>query len=237
MSNRYPWSGASDHKSEILIGIIGFASGLGLGFFLGRRDQKPTYQVIPASKPEESVLFVEGFDGPVVEKSTAVKAFLEEKLQESILIPTPTHEGAPIVVNIFEHGDDDWDFEVEIPNRDPNRPYVIHRDEFFGDEHDEDEEPYTQCVLTWYEGDGILVDDDSVPIYNHEELVGELLFGHGSDDPNVVYVRNVRRTAEYEIVKDAGLYSQEVLGIEIEDNDRVKGLKHSNDRVRKLRDD
>jgi hypothetical protein len=72
------------------------------------------------------------------------------------------------------------------------------------------------------------VDEDEKPIYNHEQQTGQLKFGHGSGDPNVVYIRNDKRQSEYEVVHDPGLYSVEVLGLEIEHNTRTQDLRHAN---------
>ncbi len=73
-----------------------------------------------------------------------------------------------------------------------------------------------------------MADEDDTPVYNYDRVIGPLNFGHGSGDPNVFYVRNHRRKTEYEILYNTGLFSEEVLGLEIEDNERVKDLKHSN---------
>ncbi len=118
--------------------------------------------------------------------------------------------------------DDEWNYAQEIKNRDPSEPYVIHKDEFYSDERG-----FTQTTLTYYSGDNILVDEDDAPIYNHDGVTGPLLFGHGSGDPKVVHIRNEKRKAEYEIVKEPGLYSEEILGITIENNERAKDLRHS----------
>lgn len=124
--------------------------------------------------------------------------------------------------SIFAGNDDEWNYAVEIRKRNTKEPCVIHKDEFFTDE-----KGYAQSTLTYYSGDDILVDEDDTPIYNHADVTGPLLFGHGSGDSNVVYIRNDKRKAEYEILRDPGLYSVEVLGLSIEKNDRVKELKHS----------
>lgn len=123
----------------------------------------------------------------------------------------------------FAAAGEGWDYEVERLRRNSTEPYVLHRDEFF----DNDTE-YAQVTLTYYAGDDILADENGAPVYNRERVIGELRFGHGSDDPNVFYVRNARRRCEYEVVHDDGLYSVEVEGLDIEDNQRAKDLKHSN---------
>jgi hypothetical protein len=152
-----------------------------------------------------------------------------------VLIPILDEEPQPEVVvhNVFAENNDGWNYDFELIKRTPFSPYVIHKDEFFGEEADYDD--YTQLSLTYFEGDNILVDDNDVPIYNHESIVGSLRFGHGSGDPKVFYARNEKNKAEYEIVHNAGLYSVEILGLEIENNERARDLKHS--AVQKFRDD
>jgi len=131
--------------------------------------------------------------------------------------------------NIFD-GDDEWDYAVELPTRNPNRPYIIHADEFAADERGFD----SQSTLTWYEGDQILTDSSEVPIYDVRNTVGELRFGHGSGDPNVVYIRNEKLRAEYEIVRDFSSYQDTVLGglDGIEEQYSKQDLKHSKQPLR-----
>lgn len=113
----------------------------------------------------------------------------------------------------FPEVEDDWDYAEETAGRNPNEPYIIHRDEY-----DDNENDFTQTTLTYYSGDQILCDEGDVPIYNPDQVAGELKFGHGSRDPNVVYVRNEKLGAEYEILLDKGFYTVEVLGQEYEDS-------------------
>lgn len=78
-------------------------------------------------------------------------------------------------------------------------PYVIEPDEF-GTMFD-----YDQIELTYYEGDGVLTDDWNHPIKNPDKLVGPEYvdhFGENTDEPDVVYVRNDKKKAEYAIYLD-----------------------------------
>lgn len=132
-----------------------------------------------------------------------------------------------VVVNDVEdvfpvNEDEDWNYEEELKTRRPDRPYIIHRDEFFSNEND-----YRQCSLMYYAGDSILCDENDVPVYNPERIVGELRFGHGSGDPSIVYSRNEKLEAEYEIILDDGYYQTEVLGHEVEHDFDKNELKHS----------
>ena len=82
---------------------------------------------------------------------------------------------------------------------------------------------YEQSTLTYYEGDDILVDEHDVPVYNHNLSVGPLNFGHGSNDKNVVYIRSERLESEFEVLREHGLYTVEVLGYEKEEEFRHSG--------------
>jgi len=132
------------------------------------------------------------------------------------------------VVHIFAEKvvDEDWDYELELSTRRKTEPYVIHRDEFFGDEMGY-LEMGGQRTFTWYMGDSVLTDENDVPIYNPEQRVGELKWGHGSQDPNLVYIRNEGEEEEYEIVMDDGAYQVVILGGKLESELEHMDLKHS----------
>jgi len=137
------------------------------------------------------------------------------------------HASNAINPDIFPPPNGDWDYHEEAKNRSENQPYILHRTEFFANERE-----YPHSTLTYYEGDDVLCDEQDVPIYGKEKLLGELKFGHGSEDPEIVYIRNDERESEYEVLLDHGHYQVEVLGQEIGDvlnND----LKHAH--IRKFR--
>lgn len=123
--------------------------------------------------------------------------------------------------------DEDWDYTEELKHRSKERPYILHRDEFFSNESD-----YRQCSLTYYGGDNILCDEQDVPVYNYEKIVGSLVFGHGSADPSIVYIRNDKLEAEYEVILEPGYYQTEVLGHEVENGLAKDELKHFVQRFR-----
>lgn len=129
---------------------------------------------------------------------------------------------APQRVNIFEGVDGDWDYEAEMANRGPRDPYIIHYDEFINNESD-----FAQETLTYYAGDDIMADQEDTPLYGFSDLMGELKFGHGSNDPNVVYIRNPGIRMEWEILLHIGKFEQEVLGLQIEEEYESEDLKHS----------
>jgi hypothetical protein len=125
----------------------------------------------------------------------------------------------------FDTPTDDWDYESEKNLRSDKEIYVIHRDEYVNDEMG-----YHQSTIEFYVQDAVMVDVLEHPIYNYTDFVGhEALdqFGHGSGDNDVVYVRNEREKAEFEVLRNSGSYEREVLGMEAEDEYREQDLKHS----------
>lgn len=133
----------------------------------------------------------------------------------------------PAMVNVFAHDDAGWDYEEELSTRAKGDPYVIHIEEYIADEMD-----FRQETLTFYAGDDIMVDSDDTPIYNYAGLMGELKFGHGSRDQNVVYIRNEVLHMEWEILLNPGMFAQEILGLEMEEADENE-LKHSVQKFRR----
>lgn len=121
------------------------------------------------------------------------------------------------VRNVFEEAsavEPEWDYAKEVKSRDPRSPYVIHAAEFKACE-----KGYDQAHYTYYEDDDVLADSDDTVIDEVHEVVGvENLekFGHGSEDPNIVFVRNDVRELDVEIARSTGSYAEE-----------VHGLKHS----------
>lgn len=103
----------------------------------------------------------------------------------------------------------DFVLEDEIAKRTPLLPYVITDEEFA-----EGFPRHEQFSLTYYEGDKVLVDSDDDPVDDIEGSVGRenlLRFGHGSNDSRIVYVRNEKRHADYEVVQHDGTFA-EVIG-------------------------
>jgi hypothetical protein len=119
--------------------------------------------------------------------------------------------------------EDEWDYEVEMRNRSEERPYTIHQEEYMADE-----KGYNQVTLTYYAGDDVLCDEQMVPIYNPETIVGALKFGHGSGDGMLVYVRNDKLEAEYEIQLEPAKYAVMVLGAQAEEDILDDEVKHGN---------
>jgi hypothetical protein len=140
--------------------------------------------------------------------------------------PRPTRTPVPGVQdppqpetrNIFSEQDeheDTWDMEVEKASRSAKAPYVIHTDE-------RHEAGYSETTLTYYVGDDVLCDEKDKIIEDQDMVVGlENLdkFGHGSDDPSIVYVRNDDLAIEVEVIKSERTYAEDVHGMSHSDPD------------------
>lgn len=144
--------------------------------------------------------------------------------------PIPT-DPEPRRVNVFTRTDIEWDEDVEKSQRTKDSPYVIHKDEFYGNTP----VGVRQHQTTYFVGDDVLVDEQDKVIDRHEEYVGtELPFGHGSGDDAIVYIHNPQMKTEYEVVRNNGSYDTEVLGLSAETELEEETLKP---RVPKFRDD
>jgi hypothetical protein len=101
----------------------------------------------------------------------------------------------------------------EFANRRAGKPYVIHEDEFTNDNLPS----HSVTTYSYYQVDGVLADEDGSRIPNAQEIVGNALsrFGHGTSDPNVVFVRNDVLQLQIEITRlPDSAYEQDVEGLQ-----------------------
>lgn len=242
---------------KVAIGVGSFGAGVLVGYILAHRSSGPNSPKGREDLDEMRKDFEEARarriarETAVVEEESYLKIAAQEEADEGYSEERETQVGDTVELEDGEEGTvvgfiepqpqeeepeeirrnvfaaaategDDWDYEAELKTRDSSEPYVIHKDEFYGEELG-----FAQHTFTYYNGDDILADEDDKPVYNHAQVVGELKFGHGSGDANVFYVRNEKRKEEYEIVRSDSLFSVDVLGLEIEQNDRARGMEHS----------
>jgi hypothetical protein len=150
------------------------------------------------------------------EAATALKDYQEGPTQYDKVTPASevveaAEAAVPTTSNVFLNGKPldpaAFDLEEELKHRSIEAPYVITRDEFFGNESG-----YVQLAITYFAGDDTLVDQQDQPMEEVESTVGIdnlARFGHGSGDKNVVYIRNDRTEAEYEISYSPGEFAVE----------------------------
>ena len=144
--------------------------------------------------------------------------------------PTPYHRvgSEPEKQNVFDLPQPEIEEDVDVyqMERDPEVPYVIHKEEF-----NSTPEGYERHTLTFFEGDDVLSDERDKVIEDQDETIGLgnlSRFGVGSGDPNIVYVRNEKLKVDIEIVHSDGTYATEVHGFQPDE------LQHSSMRRRSL---
>ena len=145
---------------------------------------------------------------------------LEPKVEENLLSASKRR-------SVFEG--EDWDPNNQEEERAGDSPYILHEDEFFRNDPE-----HRQIQLTWYEGDKVLTDPENRVIGGPEKVVGALMWGRGSSDPDVLYIRNEANRADYEVHRHPGSYMTEILGIQAEEASDEDELKHSQ-RIPKFR--
>lgn len=105
----------------------------------------------------------------------------------------------------------DWDQAKELRRRSPDHPYVIHYDE----RHDF--EGYSEVEFSYYAEDDVLCDetDEVVDPAKRDELLGEAnleRFGHGSNDADIVFIRNDNLEMVIEVTRSPNSFAEEVHG-------------------------
>lgn len=174
-------------------------------------SQAASSTVVDVNDPILEALLQE--EAEIAEREAAKRTFADDH-DDSI-------DKSGVVTIVPADHDDIWDYDAEIATRTREAPYVLHQDEYFTDEMG-----YHQTTVTYYVGDDIMADDHDKPMYGFHEIMGELLFGHGTADKDTVYIRNERLELEWEVIRHPGSYCYEVLGQQFEDADEHE-LRHS----------
>lgn len=226
----------SFNPKTIAFVLGGVAIGVGVGFFVGQRWRREKIKAevfaeseleltkireyYASTRPEkpalEDVVEELGYNAPPVEEERPLPPPVPVSPSRTMKVERPSQRTGRTEVaekDKFEG----WSYPFELSQRNWKKPHIIHQDEFATGETE-----YAQTTYTYYAGDNVLVDTDNTVLHNRENLIGtEALrrFGHGSDDLNIVYVRNTELELEIEIVRDLGRYEVEVQGLEEDDED------------------
>lgn len=206
--------------------LIGLGVGVAVGFYFGHRWNTEKLRAEAFKESEAEVdkireIYRDGMRVVIEEEKPTVEEVMEERgystktpdrplrapvpVRESLQNPDPRSESELV-------RDGDWDYAEEIQKRAGREAYVINQNE-----RGETETPYSSVVYTYYAEDDVLVDDeDGHPLPHADIIVGQdnLQFGHGSDDEDVVFVRNDRLQTEMEICRKHASYEEEVLGLD-----------------------
>jgi hypothetical protein len=223
--------------------VVGVAVGVGIGFYFGYRwnkekiraeifkdaektiaDIREVYRSTYAEDKTEKPVLTEKPDlGDVVEE----RGYLVEEVKEEeefdpsqrpLRPPVPVDPTKRVVrtEEAEKEKDDGWNYTTELAQRGPIDPYIIHQDEY-----SLNETGYSQTTYTYYSVDDILADTDDSVLGKIDMLVGLnnlTRFGHGTDDFNVLYIRNPKLELEIEICRINKSYAEEVQGLEHSDS-------------------
>lgn len=224
-------------KKHIQIAVASaaaFCGGFGLGYFFKTKKEENRNEdsTLESRMSEIDKVMSKPFStSEVLELVRTVVPDIAEEVSEEVEVEH-IHEdevgGTTVVTNrVSVFSENTWDQEVEDAYRATNTIYPLQVDEFMNDERN-----YRQVTWTYYEKDNILADEGENVVYNYQSKVGELRFGHGSNDRNSYYVRNEEMVpaTEFEILRDTRSYTEMVLGEQIEHDyaeQDERELKHS----------
>lgn len=216
----------------------GLVIGVGIGFVLGQRWRKEQNRREAFAESEKEIeemrqhFFaqraaqkVEPTEKPDLGDVVQEKGYapLEPDVERPLPPPVPVYPAASPearAAGVFRTEDaskdkyENWNYPFELSQRNWKAPHIIHQDEYASNENDNPQTSYT-----YYAGDNILTDTDDSILENPESHVGPKAlqnFGHGTDDFNIVYVRNPQLGLDIEVIRHPGTYAEEVQGLERE---------------------
>ena len=221
--------------------LIGAAVGGGVAYFVLSKRLETKYTRIADEEIDEMrkhfAMKTKAAEGTA--QKAAVEAIISTQNYSNV---PPANEGPPMAVqppnqsvtevedevaapkpeprNVFKQAElvDEWDWHKERSQRSPDTPYVIHYDE----RHEMD---FQSMTLTYFDGDDVLCNEQD-EVYDHEErnkLIGEAnlnKFGHGSNDPSIVYIRNDELELVFEVCQSDQRYAETVHGFTHDAYDR-----------------
>lgn len=172
-----------------------------------------TYKVGEFATPQLAAKALGVEEHLMIDAAEALERY-QSREPEAPAAPEGTHE---ISKNVFTDVDVDDEFDPAMQERDPAFPYVISYEEFR-----EGAEEFNQVTMTYYEPDGVLTDDRDDVVEDEDAMVGDenlTKFGVGSQDHNIVYVRNERLELDMCIEKSRNSYATHVAGLTLEHSD------------------
>lgn len=228
----------------VLLGAAtGVAVGGAVGFIVAKSRLETKYEKLAQEEISqmrehyfEKVKALEASDEKADTPETVVKAAGYTPYSEVEPADEADPEESAVVVesktvNVFETAQPDtpeWDQAAEESERSSTHPYIIHKDEY-----KRNEKQYDQMTWTYYADDDVLANDDDKPVHATDGYVPADFaekFGHGSGDPNVVFVRNDELSIEFEIIRNEGNYAEVVHGfLQHSDNGGRRRRRHFDD--------
>ncbi len=210
--------------------VPSLAAGVGIGWFLTKRvlendyerrldeeleasrrhyvtisaEEKPSLDEVIAKREPVAAAALKAYGG----NPAGAQKYLDIKPKAEVDEAVEEEQGGIVIRTVFTG---ETTTTVDMDGVDLDEPHIISKDDFFTNASE-----LEQHTLTWYEEDRILADNDEA-VEDPEKYVGEEtifeMFGHGSGDPNVVYIRSPKMHTEYEILRSTGSYAKEVQGL------------------------
>lgn len=215
------------NTSSIGYALGGLVVGAAVGFYFGYKYNSEKIKAEAFKQSEEEVARIrEVYQQKVVaaEPKPSVEEVMEQRGYSTAVeederplkppVPVTGTVSAPPVVT-YDGGKDknlNWSYPEELQNRSDERPYIIHQDEFKNGESG-----YDQTTYTYFAADEVMVEEGSSdPLTNVDFAVGveNLRFGHGSDDIDVVFIRNDKLELEIEVCRSPKSFEEEVVGLD-----------------------
>lgn len=204
-------------KLAVTVGsyILTAVASASVGYFAARRRLTSAYldmldDEIEKTKQHYAALYKkEGYESPQ-EAAASLGVDVANTVQQNLTnYGAKAAEAKKLLVDLQQGRT--FDKEMEVRNK--ANPYIISVAEFMAGDRN-----YSQVTLSYFEGDDTLMDDKDDIISNPAEVIGvdTLQFGKFSDDDNIVYIRNDKLEADYEVTRSRGKYSVEVAGLEEE---------------------
>ena len=199
--------------------LIGAGVGVISGYLYAEHSLKREYEALASEEIAEAREYYSRLTkkDDYATPAKAVEKIIPQVVTNSLREYSPSEETpSEIVVSIFDNPSE-ADEGIDVASRSEDAPYILTREEYMLGEKD-----YTQATVTYFEADDVLADERDEPIEDVEKKIGRenLRFGSGSDDPNLVYIRNDKLEIDFEVIRSRGAFAHEVLGFETE-------IKHS----------
>lgn len=225
-------------KSNLGKGLLVFIIGVGFGIIGTRRymgpqmrdleDELEEYYQANKKSPnkngddngekicnDESVATNEvGHDGYIVQDQSNRVPVLNTDKYKKLAKQYGNYEQTESDKERMEHLD-----KVGIGHDRDEYPGVITMEEFLEDSI------YDKLTIYYYEDDDTLADEEGACIADVASIIGDDAlnsFGEGSEDPEVVYVRNPMLGIDYEVIRLSKSYAKEVLGFKDDDQDGIR---------------
>ena len=171
--------------------------------------------VAEASRIAEAAHYVSYND-----RSTAVAQTEEERVEVVGSIRKSVWDDRSLIET------DEFDPEGERMKQAQGKPYILDHDAFY-----ENPDERKQFTMTYYEEDDVLLDEADRPVPNKTSLVGEgnLRFGYGTHQENIVLIHNPLIGVDYEVTREKGSWARDVLRFEPKERKRSPGKFRDSD--------